>query len=357
MSNVLRTLLLACTLLVSGTFAPIFDPGGSGGSGNGATVGTDPGATCTQGSLYFDTDATSGSRLLQCDATDTWIAVLTAEVDTLATIAARGKTVTTLDSFANGINFWDSANDGTTIYTSGTDGAMIVCVNNSVENDCDYYRKLADTKKWGVKDSAGNVELEHTEDTGITAMTVDAETSGVTITIPVKYNIKPVGCSGTTGTLLLDTNATLAPTATCTAGSTNTTLMQAYADFPDSDGEYQFQDKFRLPADWAGAIDLQLYWKAAATSGDVVWQVATLCRADAEIEDAAWNTAQAFAADTAKGTTLQLNTVTLTSLTTTGCSAGEMFYFKIFRQRTHASDSITGVVSLSHGELTVRRAM
>jgi hypothetical protein len=266
--------------------------------------------------------------------------------------------ITWANSLANAMK----VGDGTTplaIYTHSSYGPQINCVVASVENDCDYSRWLLTGKTftWWANDRTspiGRVTSAATSGSW-TYMVLDTEATGNTLTTTSKVNFAPVGCSGTTGTLNWDTNATLAPTATCTAGSTNTTLIQGYADFPDSDGEYQGQQTFRLPADWSGAIDLQLYWKAAATSGDVVWQVQTMCTADAEIEDVAWNTASTVT-DTAKGTTLQLNTAAITGLTATGCAAGELMHMKFMRQRTHASDTITGVVSLKSVELTLRRA-
>lgn len=366
----LGLVVAASCLALTRASAQVVTPGGRASLIPTATVATLP-ASPTTGTIRYVTDGVSASDCtiggastkVTCifDGTD-WVAVggVAAEVDTLLSVTGRGFTTSPTSETVQLRILGTGAQALYGAYAfQHSDGSFhFDCFTSSGLNKCDYYRQLDAGFEAGWKNSAGVKKFTFTESTGaLTNITLDAEATGNTITLPFKHNIKPVGCSGTTGTLLLDTNATLAPTATCVAGSTNTTLMQAYADFPDSDGEYQFQDKFRLPADWSGAIDLQLFWKAAATSGDVVWQVATLCRADAEIEDAAWNTAQAFAADTAKGTTLQLNTVSLTTLTTTGCAAGEMFYFKIFRQRTHASDTITGVVSLSHGELTIRRAM
>jgi hypothetical protein len=283
-----------------------------------------------------------------------------AEVDTLRTVATRDPVTYPHNSFASAIRFQESSTtpgNGFAFYIHATNGPTFVCYIGGVENDCDYYRKLNAGKKLGVKNSSGTVIWEVDEATGaVTASTVNAETTGVTITAPFKHNFKMTGCAGTTGTLLLDTNATLAPTATCAAGSTNTTLIIGTADFPDSDGEYQVQDSFRLPGDFSGNIDLQYYWRAAATSGDVVWQAQTMCTSDAEVEDVAWNTASTVT-DTAKGTTLQFNTATISAVTATNCAAGDYFHIKFFRQRTHASDTITGVVQLRNVELTLRRAM
>lgn len=166
-------------------------------------------------------------------------------------------------------------------------------------------------------------------------------------------------CQGTTGALNWDTAATLAPTAVCSAGTTATTMIRGTADFPDSDGLYALQSIIMLPSDWTGAIDAKFLWQSAATSGDVVWQATTSCIADAEVNDLSYNTPSKSAADAAKGTTLQTNTVTIAGLVATGCAAGELMHLKVMRDRTEAvvGDTITGVVSLIGVELTTRRTL
>ena len=189
----------------------------------------------------------------------------------------------------------------------------------------------------------------------LTNKTIDAEGTGNTITIVDKFSLMAAGGTAAAPYLLWNTLATNAPTPTCAAGVTETTLLDCYATFPDSDGDYSLQVPFFLPSDWTGNIDLKLKWKAAATSGDVVWQATMVCRADAEINDAAFNSANTVT-DTAKGTTLQLNDASITSMTTTGCSAGELATLKVFRNRTNGSDTITGTVLLEGVEVTLRRA-
>jgi hypothetical protein len=187
--------------------------------------------------------------------------------------------------------------------------------------------------------------------------TYDAEGTGNVLTAPGKVLMGFVGCNGTTGTILWDTLATLAPTPTCSAGPTNITKMRGTLDFPDSDGDYSVQRQdILLPEDWVGDIGIRFIWQAAATSGDVVWQVQTSCIDDAEVNDAAWNTASTVT-DPAKGTTLQTNQASMTGLDVTGCTAADILHLRVLRNRTHASDSITGVVSLIDSHLTIRRAM
>lgn len=191
----------------------------------------------------------------------------------------------------------------------------------------------------------------------LTNKTYDADGTGNTLTLPSEWQIPTVSCAGTAGTVLWDTPASLAPTATCSAGSTNTALVRGVADFPDSDGDYSMQTSLALPAGWTGTVDLAGQWRTTATSGDVVWQVQTVCRADGEVDDAAWNAAQTIV-ETAKGTTNQLNELSLSGVTMTGCAAGELFHLRILRNRTHASDTIAAVVSLAGPiRLTMRRAL
>lgn len=189
----------------------------------------------------------------------------------------------------------------------------------------------------------------------LTNKTLDVEGTGNSITTVSKASFMAAGGTAAAPFLLWNTLASNAPTATCTAGSTETTLLDCYASFPDSDGDYSLQVPFMLPSDWTGNIDLKFKWKAAATSGDVVWQATLVCRADAEINDAAFNSANTVT-DTAKGTTLQLNDASITAMTTTGCAAGELATLKVLRNRTHASDSITGAVLLEGVEMTTRMA-
>lgn len=176
----------------------------------------------------------------------------------------------------------------------------------------------------------------------------------VSVVVPI-----PIGvCREATAELFFSVTASgTAPTADCIAG---TNVITAAAGFDDDGAERQVQFSVRLPTDWTGAIDLAGVWRSADTSGSVVWQVATICVADAETSDPAWNAAQAII-DAAKGTTLQQNTFSQASLTTTGCAAGETLYVKVFRDSDHASDDLAsatdGIAQLLAIELTLRRAM
>jgi hypothetical protein len=189
----------------------------------------------------------------------------------------------------------------------------------------------------------------------LTNTTLDAEGTGNVLTTVSEIPLPVVSCSGLTGSLIWDTLATLAPTPTCTAGTTNTTMMRGVADFPDTDGDYSIQQTTWLPEDWSGVVDAYFIWRTTATANNVVWQIQTACRANGEVDDLAWNTASTVT-DAAAGTTLFLNTASIAGITTTGCAAGELMHFRVLRNRTHASDTMAAAVSLAMVKLKVRRA-
>jgi hypothetical protein len=189
----------------------------------------------------------------------------------------------------------------------------------------------------------------------LTNKTLDVEGTGNSITTVQKVWFDAVNCTGTTASLNWDTIATLAPIAACSAGTTNTGLIRGLAAFADGTDVYQMQTHFALPSDWTGAIDLRFKWQTSAITGSVVWQAATVCVADAEVNDAAWNTASTVT-DAAKGTTLQTNDASIAGLTTTGCAAGELLHLKIFRDPAHASDDLAAAANLIGVEVTTRRA-
>lgn len=146
--------------------------------------------------------------------------------------------------------------------------------------------------------------------------------------------------------------AVMAPAALC-AGGANT--LYGVLQFPDADGEYSLQDSFRLPADWAGAIDFSLVWRSADAAGNnVVWQLQTACAGDGESGDPAWNAAQTIV-DAAAAAGNALNSASLPGVTATGCAAGETLFWRLARDRSHAEDTLAAAAELISYEWTLRR--
>jgi hypothetical protein len=328
------------------------------------TSAATPGACLASKELYIKTDATAGQQLFLCNGAGNGFNLVGdgGAGSALADPGGNGVVVRTAANTTINRTLTGTANQVSISNGDGVSGNPTFSVPSSAQLSVAKLTNL--TSNGFVKTSGGDGTLSvdtatystaSSSDT-LTNKTLDVEGTGNVITTVSKIWLPAVGCAGTTGSLLWDTLATNAPTATCSAGSTETTMMRGVADFPDSDGDYSLQQTISLPDDWTGAIDAKVKYRTTATSGNTVWQLTTACRADAEVDDVAYNTATAFTADAAKGTTNQLNDATATGIVTTGCAAGELMHLKLFRNRTHASDTITGVVSFVGLELTMRRA-
>lgn len=139
------------------------------------------------------------------------------------------------------------------------------------------------------------------------------------------------------------------------ACQTGTNTQYGTMDFADA-ASLSAQVHLKLPSDFIGTVDAKFVWFTSATTGNVVWQLATICVADAETGDPAFNTASTVT-DAAKGTTLQLNDATITTVTITGCAAGELMFVKVLRDAAHASDTLAATARLVGLELTYRRAL
>lgn len=189
----------------------------------------------------------------------------------------------------------------------------------------------------------------------------NAESTGNVLTLPFTAYWQTTTCNDS-GAWAADwhhhTPTVDAPSPSCASGMAGAVATYGNLVFDDSATEY-ISRTFQLPSDWTGALDLRLVWISPATTGNVVWQVRTVCRADGEASDPdafTLNAAQIIT-DATKGTAYLLNDATLSSVTTTGCAAGETLFLKILRDPTHASDTIADVAQLISVAMTYRRAI
>lgn len=180
----------------------------------------------------------------------------------------------------------------------------------------------------------------------------NAESTGNVLTVPFRVSLAPAICQNATAISEWSLPTSNPAVAACVTGSNTQRGVLDFADGADLSAQIQIP----LSADWTGSIDVALVWHTTATSGNVVWQAQTICVADAETGDPAFNTASTVT-DAAKGTTVQFNTAAITSVTITGCAAGEVLFLKIRRDAGHASDSLAATARLVSVDLTLRRAM
>jgi hypothetical protein len=186
-----------------------------------------------------------------------------------------------------------------------------------------------------------------------TNMTIDAEGTGNVVTMPFTLFLPAAGGTAAAPASVWDLPAANPAVAVVTAG-TNT--LQGTLDFADGADTLSAQTNWMIPSDWVGTVDARIKWFTSATTGDVVWQLATICVADAETNDPAFNTASTVT-DTAKGTTNQLNDAAITTLTVTGCAAGELMHLKVSRDPTTGADTLAATARLVGIELKYRRTM
>lgn len=187
-----------------------------------------------------------------------------------------------------------------------------------------------------------------------TNKTVDVEGTGNTYTIPVKVFLPAAGCNNTTAGSFWDLPTSTAAVPACVTGS-NT--QKGVLDFADS-GPFVAQNMLILPADWAGAIDARIIWTTSATSGNAKWSLATICTdtGATATDDPSFNTASTVTT-AAAGTANRVQTSSITGVTATGCSAGNLLHLKIARDGTDGSDTIGATARLIGIEFTIRRAM
>jgi hypothetical protein len=182
----------------------------------------------------------------------------------------------------------------------------------------------------------------------------NAESTGNVLTLTEKLWIPAARCDNATATSPLWSFQTTLPGVPACQTGTNT--QYGTMDFADGASTLAAQYHLKLPSDWTGTLDAKFVWFTTATTNSVVWQIATICVANAETSDPAFNTASVVI-DAALGTTLQLNDATITGVTITGCAAGELMFLKVLRNPAHASDTLAATARLIGVELTFRRAI
>jgi hypothetical protein len=158
-------------------------------------------------------------------------------------------------------------------------------------------------------------------------------------------------CQGGTAGTAFNTLAANAPEAKCATGTyTNFGSLAFDATTPES-----VQSHFQLPRGWPGRdLEVVFRWKAAATSGSVVWSIEIACTGPGETGDPAFLTPQTVTS-AAQATAQRLNDATIAALTTTGCSPEKELWFRVKRKADDAGDDMTGDAELVWLRLQVKR--
>lgn len=353
--------------------------------------------TCGVGDSYMDTNATTGQRFYLCESANTWVLQGDGGGGGSSSDGSDGA-VQTADGAGGFTDSGCTAASGALVcsggITSGTSGTGVLTLlegtapgagSNSGEHNL-YFDSTGSLLK--SHENGGSVVTYYSTansapissgvsglGTGVatalavnnnsaggyspidgtatlTNKTLDAEGTGNVLTIPRRIWLPAAGCNNTTAGSIWDLPTSGPAVAACKTG-TNTQM--GVLDFADS-ANLSAQVTYKLPSTWTGTVDANITWLTSATSGNVVWQLATICVADAETDDPAFNTASTVT-DAAKGTTLQTNDAAISTVTVTGCAAGELLHVKIQRDAGHASDNLAATARLIGVELVIREAL
>jgi hypothetical protein len=99
----------------------------------------------------------------------------------------------------------------------------------------------------------------------------------------------------------------------------------------------------------SSGITLQLTWRTSAITGNALWQIQGQCVATGAVPGS-FSASTALTASTAAGTTLQWTQTAVLTMTTSnalsGCAAGNIFMFRLYRDHQNASDTITATEEL-----------
>jgi len=321
--------------------------GGGGGGGGGVTTipsGTVPPETCTPGSLtanglWVNTDT---EELLVCTATDVLTSVKDIEADTLESVTARGNTSTGNDEtnpfeiFGTGVN----SGIGHQLFVSSSGDFVIRCLAAAGPNKCHKLSQVDDTFTAGYKDKDGTERFIFDGTTGaITKMTVDFTSANVAATRKIVVPIKLASCQNGTASGALDRpgNGVTVPTPTCLdAGSVEAPHL-AFSGTAVNSGSFTVPIPPQFTSLTSMNATVRYAMASASPSGNVQWDMSTVCRAVGETIDGTFNTAQnvvdAVAAQNVK------NDATQTGLTITGCAPNEDLTFLLSRNGASGSDT------------------
>lgn len=194
-----------------------------------------------------------------------------------------------------------------------------------------------------------------TETKTFTNKTLDVEGTGNVITAPFKVWLPTAGCNNATAGAFWDLPTATPAVAACVTG---TNIQKGVLQYADTTGGFSAQTTLILPADFSGAIDARIIWRTSATTGNAKFSLSTICTdvAATATDDPAFNTASTVTT-AAPGTTLRIQSSSITGVTATGCVAGNLLHLKLFRDGNDGSDTISASLDVLGVELTFRRAM
>lgn len=213
-----------------------------------------------------------------------------------------------------------------------------------------------------VPNSTDTLVGKATTDT-LTNKTLDAESTGNVLTLPFTLDVPVSNCTEVGGNgwsnwdnVASSDNVDQQAEYHCDLGVSSPLGALLFADGGLSSIYYAY-NHMMLPSDWTGTVALRIWWATGATTGNIVWQLQTACYGTgADFGSTSWNTVQTVTS-AANATAYRTIQAAFTSVTTTGCSAGNMFKYRLFRDTGNVGDTVAGYGYLQAVEWTYRRAI
>lgn len=171
--------------------------------------------------------------------------------------------------------------------------------------------------------------------------------------LPVKIWIPAAGCSNSTASTVFDLPTSNAPTPSCYGTSPH---RFAALDFADGGSALTGEINLLLPSDRTSGFTAKFIWFSGSTSTNgVTWTLATVCVADTEDVVAPTLNSTQTVSKANNATANTQNSASISSVTTTGCAAGEVMTLRIGRDPTDGGDTLAATASLIGIELTPKR--
>lgn len=334
--------------------------------------GTVP-AVCTLGQIFYRTGVTAGTNLYICTSTNTWTQVTGGSGGSgTVTVAASGNVTNTAIVTGAGTQVIQTPAPTATMDASGNISTPGGIQTGNASTATGYYEWLGLTsggQGFTVSDIAGSAVLyimpaapsgtsQFLQDAGAaTCPTLPAGAPSVCHQLAwtdaggggakAFYQSYPAAIcvSGVAGSGFNLPSAN-APTPACiNSGTSVVGVLQFTAATTQS-----IQGHLELPADWTGAIDLELATSSSDSTHAASVAVQTVCVGSAAYSNPTFNSAQTLSVTNAATSARTLTSQT--GLTTTGCSAGNELFYKIAPTTT----SFTGTFDLLTVRFIVRRS-
>lgn len=298
-------------------------------------------AACSIGEVYFRTDVAPGSNLYGCTAANTW---------------------TQLSGGGTGGDY--TVGVGLSLIGSVLSGDFGVLPGLAASN---VYSGMNDFSLGGLRIPGGTgvpsaAQCSSAANVGRVYARTDAKTGGATGYICSQVGTGVYGweqMQGGAGIVLEDrvfpiggcAGSSLAPSPGISLGSLATSCSPvAYVGLPAT-GSPAVTLQFQLPSTWTGAVDLRVaHFAADSGSGSVRYSIRTACMRNGSSVTPSYNSAQTMDS----GVTLNTySTALLSSLTATGCQAGDMMTISLSRDNT-IGGNFSGAAALTSMTVAVR---